>query len=269
MPASKKKLDFTNVKDGPQFNSKQMPEGDYAAIITGVEDVTSANDNEMWVYTIKLKDYPRASYPFRCILTEKSIWRVRNLFEAAGVKITKKMLTLDPNRIVGKEIGVALEDDEYEGNARSQITAVMPLDEMMVNNNAPELDDEEDLEEEEEEPTPPKRAAKAAPARKRRAPEPVEEEEDDDEEEDDEPEPPRRTRKAAPAKAPARRRAPAPVEEDEEEEDDEEEEPEPPRKTRSAATRTRATAARKPAPKRRAAPVEEDEDEDEMDIDDL
>lgn len=267
MPASKKRLDFTNVKEGSQFKSKHMPEGDYAAVIVSVDDVTSSNDNDMWVYAIKLKDYPRAVYPFRCILTENSLWRVRNLFQAAGVTITRKMVALDPNRIVGKEIGVELQDDEYQGNVRSEITAVMPIEDMTINNNAPDLDDEEDEEEE----APP---AKKAPAR-RRKPAPVEEDDEeeeleDDEEEEEEPAPPKR--RTAPAKKaePARRRkAPEPEPEEDEEEDDEEDEPEPPRKTRQASSRTRAAATRKPAAKRRPAPVQDDEDDDEMEIDDL
>jgi hypothetical protein len=261
VPASKRKIDMTNVKDGSQFNSKHMPEGDYAAIVVDVMDQESKNGNDMWVYTIKLKDYPRAVYAYYCVLEEKSLFKIRHLFTAAGIDIPRKLAMIDPNRIIGKEIGVGLEDDEYDGNIRSKITAVMELEDMTVNNSAPELDDEE---EELDEAIPARKEIKPA-AKRTRKPAPVVEEEDDEEEEDEvdeEPEPPRRTRKAAPARKAARR---APVVEDDDEEDDDEDEPEPPRKTRKAAPRTRATSTRR----KRPAPVEDDEDEDEIDLDDL
>jgi hypothetical protein len=263
VPASKRKIDMTNVKDGSQFNSKHMPEGDYAAIVVDVMDQESKNGNDMWVYTIKLKDYPRAVYAYYCVLEEKSLFKIRHLFTAAGIDIPRKLAMIDPNRIIGKEIGVGLEDDEYDGNIRSKITAVMELEDMTVNNSAPELDDEE---EELDEAIPARKEVKAAVAKRTRKPAPVVEEEDDEEEEDEvdeEPEPPRRTRKAAPVRK-AARRAPV-VEDDDDEEDDDEDEPEPPRKTRKAAPRTRATSTRR----KRPAPVEDDEDEDEIDLDDL
>jgi hypothetical protein len=249
---------MTNVKDASPFNSKHMPEGDYAAVIVDVADQESKSGNDMWVYTIRLKDYPRAVYAYYCVLEERSLFKVRHLFTAAGIDLPRSVKLIDPNKIVGKEIGVGLEDEEYDGNMRSKITAVMELKDMAVNNSAPDLDEDD----EEEEPTPPKRAAKAPVTRKRRAPEP--EDDEDEEEEDEEPEPPKR-------KAPVKRaRKPAPVvEDDEEEDDDEEEEPEPPRKTRSAASRTRAATTRKAPVKKRPVADEDDEDEDEMELDDL
>lgn len=259
MPASKKKLDFTDVKDASPFHPKRMPEGDYLAVIQDVEDAKSKQDNDMWVFTIKLVEYPRAVYPYYCTLDTKALFKIRHLFTAAGITIPRKMNLIDPNKVIGKQIGVALEDDEYDGNLKSTIVAVMVPDEMALNHNAPDPDDDLDEDDEELEEEQPK---KKAPARRTRKPAPEPEEEDEeDEDEEEEPEPPRRTRKT---RKPAR---PEPEDDDEEEEEDDE--PEPPRRTRKPAGRTRASSTRKAPVKKRPEPEEDDEDEDEMDIDDL
>lgn len=195
--ASKRVLDMTNVKDRGPYNPKRMPEGDYLATILSVVEEESKNGNDMWVYAIQLSDNKTCVYPHHCVLDPDSLWKVRNLFMAAGIEVPKKRMNVNPERIVGEEIGISLEDDEYEGREKSVIVNVF---------NADDLDKEE-------EPEPPKATKKAA----KPAPAPVEDDEDDEIEEEEEavPPPTRRAKRTAPAtKA---RRKPA-VEDDEMEE---------------------------------------------------
>ena len=212
--ATAKVIDFSNVKERGAFNPKNIEPGDYQAKVTKV-DFTKAKDGEdMWVFHIVLDDHPRTTYPYYCKLVENQLWKVRALFEAAGINVGARKVKVDPNRLIGKVIGVGMEDDEYEGRLKSVIAEVFPAEEV---GGAVEDEDEDgaDLVEEDEEEAPKKRPKKAAPV------EEEEDEEDEDEEEEEEEEPASKKRpakKAAAKKAPARKRRPA---DDEDEEDDE------------------------------------------------
>jgi hypothetical protein len=196
MAATTQRLDFTNVKEGGKFNKKRFPEGDYAAKITKVEDAESKRDKSpMWLYTIEVKHKGAVgTYPYYCQMSENVLWKLRQLFAACGIIIPKKRVSLDPNKIVGRSIGVTLQDSEYNDKINSEVQFAIPLSEVV---SADEEEDEEtDDEEVEEEET----------AEEEEETEEVEEEE---EEEEPEPAPKRRvaTKKAAPA-PPAKKAGP-------------------------------------------------------------
>jgi len=139
MGASVKTTDFSGVKDRGNFNPKQVPEGDYAAIITKVEDAESKSDQEFqYLFTFKLKKYSQYSYPYYCKLTENQLWKLRNIAIAAGLNVPKKRMKFDPNRVVGKEVGVTMADDEYNGKMKSVIDSVFPVSEL----SGPPIEDE-------------------------------------------------------------------------------------------------------------------------------
>lgn len=219
--ASVQILDMTNVKEGGSFNKKRMPEGDYLARVTKVEDAPVKNGENkgkpQWLFTIKLET-GSGTYPYYCQFAENQLWKIRNLLVAAGVNVPKKRMRLDPEKVVGKLIAVTLEDEEYEGKNRSTIGAIFPPSEMTDAEDDGE--DEEDEEDEEE---------SAPPVRKKRAPEPEPEEEEDEEEEEEEP---------APVVRKKRKPTPPPVEEEDEDEEEEEEEetPPPPRRKKRQVT---------------------------------
>lgn len=231
--ASVQILDMTNVKEGGSFNKKRMPEGDYLARVTKVEDAPVKNGENkgkpQWLFTIKLET-GSGTYPYYCQFAENQLWKIRNLLVAAGVNVPKKRMRLDPEKVVGKLIAVTLEDEEYEGKNQSTIGAIFPPSEMTDAEDDGE--DEEDEEDEEE---------SAPPVRKKRAPEPEPEEEEDEEEEEEEP---------ALVVRKKRKPTPPPVEEEDEEEDEEDEVPPPPPKKRGR-------------PRKVAPPIQEDEDEEE------
>lgn len=236
----KRVIDFTNVKDRGQFNPRHLPEGIYTAKITAFTDsVAKSSGNDMWTYTIQLTDHPSAIYPYRCTLTAESLWKIRNLLIACGIEVPKKRLNVDPERPVGKDVIVELEDDEYEGRPKSNVLNVYHIDDLKKFKAGKPIavaDEDDDEDDEEDEPTPAKRAAAKKTARRKPAPEP-EDDEDDEDDEEEPPPPPRRKKKAAP---------PPPDDDDEEDED---EEPPPPRRK-----------------KRKPAPVDDD---DEFDLEEV
>lgn len=177
-------LDFTNVKEGSTFNKKRQPEGDYKGKVTKVVDAPSKKDGvAQWLFTIEINGY---SYPYYCKHQENQLWKIRNLLVAVGLNVPKKRVKVDPNKAVGKFVGVTLEDDEYDGKAQSNIAAIFPPSEL---DSSDDEDDADDAEEEDDEATE------------------AEDTSDDDEEEDEEPTPP-----------PARKKKPAPVEEEDDDE---------------------------------------------------
>ena len=183
--ASKKALDFSDVKDGSIFSTTHLEEGDYLAKIIQVEDRPAKDDEDMWVFAIQLQDRKSAVYPFYCKLVENQLWKLRNLLIAAGKSVPKKRVAVDPNSIVGKTIGVTLEDDEYEGRLKSSIAAVFPASELADDadpdeDTAEELELDEDEDDEEEEA--PKKKAKAAPAKKSKSKKAKKKADDDDDE---------------------------------------------------------------------------------------
>ncbi len=146
--ASRKTLDFTNVKDRGIYNPKRKPEGDYRAKIVAVEETESSKGNPMWVYAVQLATDASAVYPERCVLIDSSLWKLRNLLQAAGLTVPKKKVAVDPNKVVGRFVGVTLEDDEYEGKEKSVISAIFKESELT--GDEPEGDEEESDDSEEE-----------------------------------------------------------------------------------------------------------------------
>ena len=236
-------LDFSNVKESSGINPKHLDEGEYLGKVIEVRDDPAKDGEAMWNFIIQLEDHKTATYPYYVKLVENQLWKLRNLFVAAGVDIPKKAVKIDPNRVVGKTICVVLEDDEYEGKTKSVISALMPKEEFEgYEGDTSPADDDED-EDEEDEPAP--------VAKKRGRPRKVVEEveDDEDEEEDEEPAPVKRGRGR-----------PKKVVVEEEDDDDEEDEPAPPKK------RVRpAKAAAAPAKKKRRRPA--DDEDDDLDID--
>jgi len=190
-------LDFTNVKDRGKFNPTHKAPGDYKAQIKGCELVDKkSGDGQQWVWDIKIG---ASTYPYYTQLEPDVLWKVRGLFAAAGLNVPKKRVKLDPSRVIGRYIGVTLDDDEYEGKLKSIIVSMFPTSELEGSDD--DEPDEDDEEEEEDEET-----------------EDEEEEDEDDEEEEDEEEPPPPPKKSKKTKAKKTTRKTEDVDDDELEE---------------------------------------------------
>lgn len=192
--ASAKIIDMTNVKEGGRsFNKKRVPEGDYLARVTKVEDTeVKSGDNKgdfQWLFSISLEK-STGIYPYYCKLQENQLWKVRNLLIAAGINVPKKKLKLDPERLVGKLIAVSMEDDEYDGKLQSTIAAIFPVAEMNGGSDDDASVDDDDDEDEDEDDTEPEPEPEPVKKKRKKASEPEPEEEEEEEEEEDEEEEP-------------------------------------------------------------------------------
>lgn len=125
---SRRTIDFSNVKEASAYAPRRLPEGTYRALITKVDETTSKAGNPMWVYAISPVDHPTAVYPYYLLLEDKHLWKLRALLLAAGKDVPKKKVAVDPESIIGKEIMIDLEDDEWEGREKSVISGVFKCD---------------------------------------------------------------------------------------------------------------------------------------------
>lgn len=121
---SKITLDFSNVREGSTFSPRRLLEGSYLATIAKVESKDSKAGNPMLVYTIIPVEHPTAVYPYYILLDERQLWKFRALLLAAGKEVPKRKVTVDPESIVGAQIMIDLEDDEWEGREKSTIAGV-------------------------------------------------------------------------------------------------------------------------------------------------
>lgn len=267
-------LDFTNVKESSGINPKHKEDGEYLAKVVEVRDDPAKDGEAMWLFLVKLAEDSTATYPFYCKLVDNQLWKLRNLFLAAGIPLPKRAQKIDPNKVIGKELGIVLEGEEYEGKMKSVIAGMIPKEELTDYAATESDEDEEDDDEEEEEEEAPAPRRRGRPAKKV-----VEEEEDDEDEEDEEPAPVKRGRgrpkkvvveeeddedeeeEVVPVKrGRGRPRKVVEPEPDEDDEEEEEEEPAPKKRGRPAKAPAKAAPARK---RRRPA----DDDDDDLDID--
>ena len=122
-------LDFSNVKEGAAFSPRRLQEGPYLATLAKVESKTSKAGNPMLVYTVIPVEHPTAVYPYYVLLEERQLWKFRALLLAAGKEVPKRKVTVDPESIVGKQVMIDLEDDEWEGREKSIIAGVFKPEE--------------------------------------------------------------------------------------------------------------------------------------------
>jgi len=262
-------FDFSNVKESSGINPKHKEDGEYLGRVIEVRDDPAKDGEAMWCFVFGIEVDKTATYPYYVKLVDNQLWKLRNLFIAAGIDIPKKAAKIDPNKVVGKDLGIILEGEEYEGKMKSVISGLIPKEELTEFGGA-EVDDDED-EDDEEEVAPVKRG-RGRPKKVE-----VEEEEDDDEDEEEEPAPKKRGRGR-----------PKKVVEPEEDDDDEDEDEEPAPKKRGRGRPKKVVEVEdddddedeeeEPAPKKKrgrpakAAPVKKkrrarDEDDDDLDID--
>lgn len=121
---SKITVDFSNVREGSTFSPRRLPEGSYLADIAKVEQKESSKGNPMLVYTIIPVEHPTAVYPYYVVLADNQLWKLRALLLAAGKEVPKRKVAVDPESIVGRKIMIDLEDAEWEGREKSEISGV-------------------------------------------------------------------------------------------------------------------------------------------------
>ncbi|UJQ86209.1 hypothetical protein GIKK_44 [Gordonia phage GiKK] len=146
----KVKVDFTNVSEGSGLRTKRLPAGEYLAVIKDIEASESKAKNPQWVFKISPVSHPGCVYPYYVGLTAEQAWKLRAVLVACGATVPKKAITVDAKKLIGKKLGIILEDDEYDNKEKSVIDAVIPANEVDEDATAAAPDDEpaEDPEEE-------------------------------------------------------------------------------------------------------------------------
>lgn len=168
-------LDFgeTESRGGKKRSGgrKHYPEGDYAVKITRAEVGKSPEKGTPQVSVtfqftagkLKGKDITDQFY-----LSEKALWRFRNLLEAAGIKVPSKAVKVKMSMLKGKTLAITLEDEEYDEKMQSRVTDTFALSELDADDDTEiESDDDDESEDDDED-------------------EDEDEDEDDEDEDDDE-----------------------------------------------------------------------------------
>lgn len=226
--ARKLKLDFTGVE-----SYSRCSEGIHRAKVAEIQEKTSQGGDDM--LQIAMEVVAGADKGCRvfdnCVLTDKALWKFKQLLSALGVKCDGKV-AVDLDGLIGKTCDIEVFHEEYNGQTRAKISNYSKVA------ASADADDDDDDEEEDEEEVKPSKKPKAAPAKaparkkpvKQEEPEDEDEEEDegDEEEEEEAPKPtkkkPAPEKKAAPAKKTAKKPEPEPEEDDDEDDDDDWEE---------------------------------------------
>lgn len=222
--ARKLKMDFTGVEA-----YSRCSEGIHRAKIAEVQEKTSQGGDDM--LQIKMEVVAGADKGCtvfdNCVLTDKALWKFKQLLTAIGVKCDGKV-AVDLDNLIGKTCDIEVSHEEYNGQVRARITNYSKL---VANTTNDDDDDDDDEEEEEVTPKKVKTPSKTAkkPVKKQPEPEPEEDEEEEEEDEEEE-EAPKPSKKSAPAKktpvkkAPAKKKAEPEEDEDDEDDDDDWEE---------------------------------------------
>lgn len=225
--ARKLKLDFTGVE-----SYSRCSEGIHRAKVAEIQEKTSQGGDDM--LQIAMEVVAGADKGCRvfdnCVLTDKALWKFKQLLSALGVKCDGKV-AVDLDGLIGKTCEIEVFHEEYNGQTRAKISNYSKVA------ASADADDDDDDEEEDEEEVEPSKKTKAAPAKtpakkpvKKEEPEDEDEEEDEDDEEEEEEAPkpikkkPAPAKKAAPAKKTAKKPEPEPEEDDDEDDDDDWEE---------------------------------------------
>ena len=226
--ARKLKLDFTGVE-----SYSRCSEGIHRAKVAEIQEKTSQGGDDM--LQIAMEVVAGADKGCRvfdnCVLTDKALWKFKQLLSALGVKCDGKV-AVDLDGLIGKTCDIEVFHEEYNGQTRAKISNYSKVA------ASADADDDDDDEEEDEEEVKPSKKPKAAPAKtpakkkpvKKEEPEDEDEEEDEDDEEEEEeaPKPTKKKsapeKKAAPAKKTTKKPEPEPEEDDDEDDDDDWEE---------------------------------------------
>ena len=183
--ARKTKVDFSGVE------SYNIPgEGKKHVRIMKVEEATSQGGNDVLKFTFEVvKGEDKGCRIIESFsLAENALWKLKSLLQALGMKCDKKV-TLDLDKLEGKELVIEVKHEEYNGTTRAKSNAFFKVgadsdeDEEDDDDEEEDEDDEED-EEEEEKPKKSSKKSKKDDKKSSKKSKKSEPEEDDDEDDD-------------------------------------------------------------------------------------
>lgn len=121
-------VDLTDVQDG--FT---IPDGKYEVACTEVEQTVSKGGNPMFVWTFQIVSGPHAGFESKVFtaITPAAMWKVAETVQALGVGQTGEVVKFKRTDVLNKHCGALIEETEYNGQKRSQISRVMTLEELV------------------------------------------------------------------------------------------------------------------------------------------
>ena len=120
-------VDLTDVEE-----QGLIPEGVYRAKCVNVEQSVSKGGNPMFVWDFELTEGAGAGRILKVFtaITPAAMWKVAETVIALGVGQSGSVVKFKRSDVIGRECGVSVADNEYNGNVRSQIQRVMSLSDM-------------------------------------------------------------------------------------------------------------------------------------------
>lgn len=120
-------IDLTNVQD-----NFIIPDGNYKAKCIEVEQSVSQSGNPMFVWTFEICEGEHKGFQSKVFtaITPAAMWKVAETVQALGVGQTGSVVKFKRTDVINKECGVYIEQTEYNGQNRSQISKVMSLKEL-------------------------------------------------------------------------------------------------------------------------------------------
>lgn len=143
-------VDFSKEVEGGGGGTR-VPENDYKVkIIKAKKERSKEKDTPGVILTLKIVEGKFAGKKMieRLWITPKSLWRLRSLLEALGMEVPKKALKIPAKKLVGKEVGATIiDDDPYNGRIKSKVGDWIDLEtlsELDSDEDEDELEDDED-----------------------------------------------------------------------------------------------------------------------------
>jgi hypothetical protein len=122
-------IDFEGVEERRQGGSAaHVPAGDYIVQVSDYEVRTKKDDASRKYISWQLKIVAPAEFKgkkvyFVTSLVKESLWNLRNFLEDMGVKVPAKLVDVPLAKLKGRQVGVTLDDDEYEGKIKSKVVS--------------------------------------------------------------------------------------------------------------------------------------------------
>jgi hypothetical protein len=155
--AKKIRIDFGGVEKEIRRGGGRVrvPEGDYILKIVDASEETGERSGAKylrWTFQIAEGEHKGKRLRMNTSLKPDALWNLRNLIHAAlGNNVAGKAVNFDPEKLYGKIVGGAVEDNEFNDRITSQVASVFPKDEANPVEDDEEAEEEEDEDEEEEE----------------------------------------------------------------------------------------------------------------------
>jgi hypothetical protein len=155
--ARKETIDFSGVSEEIGARGRHIPPGNYKCKIVSGEKKWKDNDKSNvpyfnWKFQVVDGKEKGAPLYYTTSLKPEALWNLRNLiFAATGKNVAGKSVNFSPDTLVGKAVGVVVEDDEWKNKVVSRAVDVMAVKDLEGEDDEDEEETEEEEEEEEDE----------------------------------------------------------------------------------------------------------------------